>query len=356
MNALTLSNLALAHLGEEPLAALDANTPTARLCAQFWPYARDEILSRHDWTAATKRVVLSPTETPADGTVVFTKPADALRLLHLSTEAQRLADGLLVATKGTEKITLTYVQRLEEFAPFPAPFVSALGFLLASMLAMPITHDLKRKQLLYAEHRQSLLEAVGQDNQDSGKLVMMNEPKNTFVISGPQGPAGATGEIGPAGVQGAAGADNSSMTGEVKAVAFATAPTGWLVCDGALVSRTTYVDLFAAISTAYGTGDDATTFALPDLRGRVPIGAGEGIGLDIRVLGAKGGSQHAQAHRHSVTPNSRGGGLSATTVPGYYAAGTDNWYQNFTWDSTISGTGQSGNMQPWAALNYIIKT
>ena len=92
-----------------------------------------------------------------------------------------------------------------------------------------------------------------------------------------------------------------ALTGEVKAFAGANAPTGWLLCDGALVSRTTYVDLFAAIGTAYGAGDDITTFALPDLRGRVPIGAGEGIGLDIRVLGAKGGSQHAQAHRHSVT-------------------------------------------------------
>lgn len=47
-----------------------------------------------------------------------------------------------------------------------------------------------------------------------------------------------------------------------------TAPSGWLMCDGAAVSRTTYASLFAALGTAYGTGDGSTTFNLPDYRGR----------------------------------------------------------------------------------------
>jgi microcystin-dependent protein len=56
----------------------------------------------------------------------------------------------------------------------------------------------------------------------------------------------------------------------------ATAPTGFLLCDGAAVSRTTYADLFALIGTTYGAGDGSTTFNVPDLRGRFAIGAGTG--------------------------------------------------------------------------------
>jgi microcystin-dependent protein len=52
-----------------------------------------------------------------------------------------------------------------------------------------------------------------------------------------------------------------------------TAPTGWLLCNGAAVSRTTYSDLFAVISTTYGTGNGSTTFNVPDLQRRFPLGA-----------------------------------------------------------------------------------
>lgn len=56
--------------------------------------------------------------------------------------------------------------------------------------------------------------------------------------------------------------------GVILAFGGATAPTGWLLCEGDLVSRTTYADLFAAVSIAHGSGDGTTTFALPDYRGR----------------------------------------------------------------------------------------
>ena len=54
----------------------------------------------------------------------------------------------------------------------------------------------------------------------------------------------------------------------------ASAPAGWLLCDGSAISRTTYAALFAAIGTAFGTGDGSTTFNLPDMREVVPVGAG----------------------------------------------------------------------------------
>jgi microcystin-dependent protein len=80
----------------------------------------------------------------------------------------------------------------------------------------------------------------------------------------------------------------------------ATAPTGWVLCDGSAISRTTYATLFAAISTSFGSGDGSTTFNVPDLRGRVMVGKDDmggvaaqrvtdgGEGLDGASLAAAG--------------------------------------------------------------------
>ena len=68
--------------------------------------------------------------------------------------------------------------------------------------------------------------------------------------------------------------------GMVNAFAGTTAPTGYLICDGSAVSRTTYADLFAVTGTNYGVGDGATTFNLPDLRGEFIRGFDAGRGVD----------------------------------------------------------------------------
>lgn len=72
--------------------------------------------------------------------------------------------------------------------------------------------------------------------------------------------------------------------GTVLPYAGSSAPTGFLMCDGAAVSRTTYADLFAVISTTFGAGDGSTTFNVPDLRGRFAIGVGTG-GKSIALSG-----------------------------------------------------------------------
>ena len=64
------------------------------------------------------------------------------------------------------------------------------------------------------------------------------------------------------------------LTGEIKMWGTATAPSGYLLCNGTAVSRTTYAALFAIYSTTFGSGDGSTTFNLPDFRNRMPIGAG----------------------------------------------------------------------------------
>ena len=95
-------------------------------------------------------------------------------------------------------------------------------------------------------------------------------------------------------------------TSAVFCVAVATVPTGYLECDGAAVSRTTYAALFAIIGTTYGTGNGSSTFNLPDLRGEFVRGFDNGRGADSgRSIASSQGASNA-SHNHSIS-------LSGTT-------------------------------------------
>ena len=78
----------------------------------------------------------------------------------------------------------------------------------------------------------------------------------------------------------------STLIGQVCFFAMTTAPAGFIKCNGAAVSRTTYADLFSAIGVTYGAGDGSTTFNLPDMRGEFPRGWDDGRGVDSgRAIG-----------------------------------------------------------------------
>ena len=107
----------------------------------------------------------------------------------------------------------------------------------------------------------------------------------------------------------------------------ATSPEGWLLCDGTAINRTTYANLFSLIGTTYGSGNGTTTFNVPDMRSRMPMGAGAGTGLTSRALAATGGAesvviasgnlplhQHTTAHTHGTTIATTTA-LTATGVP-----------------------------------------
>jgi microcystin-dependent protein len=152
----------------------------------------------------------------------------------------------------------------------------------------------------------------------------------------------------------------SRLVGEVAAYAGATAPSGWLLCFGQAISRTTYAALFALVGTTYGAGDGSTTFNVPDLRGRVVAGqddmggtsanrlTGASGGVDGDVLGGTGG-----AEQHTLTmPELPSTAAKHSTSFGFEGGGS-------IFDAFLINTGGGqphNNLQPTLILNYIIFT
>ncbi|HEU0152874.1 MAG TPA: tail fiber protein [Arenimonas sp.] len=109
--------------------------------------------------------------------------------------------------------------------------------------------------------------------------------------------------------------------GEIRMFSFGTrgAPNGWQACDGSLLPISQFDALFALIGTTYG-GDGQTTFAVPDLRGRVPVHQGTGPGLSTYVLGQRAGTEtvavlptQMPAHTHTVVATTA---AASTGTPG----------------------------------------
>ena len=157
--------------------------------------------------------------------------------------------------------------------------------------------------------------------------------------------------------------EDSTPAGSMIMFGGAVAPTGWLFCDGAAVSRETYAALFAAIGTTWGAGDGSTTFNLPDARGRSAMGAGQGSGLTARTLGTTLGEES-----HALTANENGTHShveTATTSPSNAAGSVRAMSQGMFYynDSVVTSnfTGNSGlgtphnTVHPVFVANYIIK-
>ena len=149
---------------------------------------------------------------------------------------------------------------------------------------------------------------------------------------------------------------NPTPTGSVIAFAGQTAPSGWLLCQGQAVSRSTYVDLFDIIGTTYGVGDNSTTFNLPDLRAEFVRGWDAGRGIDIgRVFGSSQGGA-IQSHTHSMTyeRGSEAAG-STTNANGFLSLNADTSLGTYTNTSVINATGGGETRPRNVAMQYIIK-
>jgi len=94
---------------------------------------------------------------------------------------------------------------------------------------------------------------------------------------------------------------NGVPVGSVFNLATTTVPTGFLECNGAAISRSTYASLFATISTTWGSGDGSSTFNLPDLRGQFVRGWDNSAGVDSGRSFASSQSDQNKSHNHSIT-------------------------------------------------------
>lgn len=145
------------------------------------------------------------------------------------------------------------------------------------------------------------------------------------------------------------------------------APRGWAFCDGQLLEINQNQSLFSILGTTYG-GDGRTTFALPDLRGRVPMHFNEGPGLSKRKIGEKGGSEQntiavdqLPAHQHIEFASES---ANTDVIDGNYLSGTGSNVFSSTTNvqmnaNAVANTGGGkplDNVQPFACLNYIIAT
>jgi len=165
--------------------------------------------------------------------------------------------------------------------------------------------------------------------------------------------------------------------GQLMCVGFGFAPSGWATCEGQLLQISSNSALFSLLGTTFG-GDGRTTFGLPDLRGRVPIGRGQGPGLPNYTWGAEGGTyqnilnvNQLPPHDHpflvssaNATQSAATGGSSIATpgvqsgrtfTPGYgFNSSTPNTVLNA---ASISNTGSASavnNMQPYVGMYWII--
>jgi microcystin-dependent protein len=170
------------------------------------------------------------------------------------------------------------------------------------------------------------------------------------------------------------------FVGQIIIVGFDYAPIDFAQCNGQTLPISSYSLLYAVLGTTYG-GNGTTNLGLPDLRGRVPMGAGNGAGLSNRNMGQEGGLENITlsvnnlpAHTHSLsgvtlTPGASGKGVTVANTPnGNYLGNSQSvdLYSNTAASGSIAGlsgnTDSTGlgqaisNVQPFTVVNFLIAT
>jgi microcystin-dependent protein len=158
------------------------------------------------------------------------------------------------------------------------------------------------------------------------------------------------------------------FVGEIRMFGFGFAPQGWALCNGQLLPINQNQALFSLLGTTYG-GDGRITFAVPDLRSRVPVGQGQGPGLSSYAEGQAGGAEtvtlavsQMPGHTHPVKASSSAAGSDqpegralARSASHIYTAGPDaSTVLNAGMLGDAGGSQPHDNIQPYLAVNFCI--
>ncbi|MDE4135067.1 tail fiber protein [Phaeobacter sp. QD34_3] len=158
------------------------------------------------------------------------------------------------------------------------------------------------------------------------------------------------------------------FVGEIRMFAGNFAPRGWAFCDGQLLAISQNDALFSLFGTVYG-GDGRTTFALPDMRGRLPVHAGSGPGLSPRRLGAKSGSENVTltvnqlpSHSHefhastavATLENPQNHLVAEGVGVNFYEADNQNTNMASAMTGNTGGSRSHTNLMPFLCVNFIV--
>ncbi|MBV9388420.1 MAG: phage tail protein [Chroococcidiopsidaceae cyanobacterium CP_BM_ER_R8_30] len=159
---------------------------------------------------------------------------------------------------------------------------------------------------------------------------------------------------------------SDAFIGEIRLVGFNFAPVGWALCNGQLLAISQNTALFSLLGTSFG-GDGVRTFALPDLRGRVPLHMGQGPELSNFIVGDSGGQEtvtlsinQIPAHNHSLAASNVSG--TQSTPQNNYIAGVGRGGFSATANvmmapdeiGSAGGSQPHTNLQPYLTVNFII--